>query len=300
MNDLRGIDLNLLVILDALLEEAHVTRAARRLALSQPATSNALQRLRALFNDPLLEGGPRALRLTPKAEALRAPLRQALAGLRGVLHQPARELATARQTVRILLADAPAAMLLPALHARLSVTAPGVMLAVLPWAGAEDALARLRRGEAELIASVLPPLAPPLRQRRLLEEHYVAAMRHGHPAAADFTLARWLAFPHLVVSGHGASTTPLDAVLAARSLSRRVGLVVPSFLMVPPLLEGSDLIALLPSRCVPPGAALALRPPPLPVEGFALDLAWHDRSAEDVVVRHVADLLGGTLPGTAA
>ncbi|MBL6076457.1 LysR family transcriptional regulator [Belnapia sp. T18] len=295
VNGLRGIDLNLLVVLDALLEEAHVTRAARRLGLSQPAASNALDRLRHLFGDPLLERGRGGLRLTPLGEALRAPLGEALAALRDVLRRPGRNLATTRQTVRLLMADAPGVALLVTLQARLAHTAPGVTLALLPWAGAADALTRLHHGEADLVASVLPPLDPPLRQRRLLDETYCVVMRPGHPAAAEFDLARWLAFPHVVVSGHGGTETPLDAGLAARGLARRVGVVVPSFLMVPPLLAGSDLIAMLPTRCVPAGAALTVRPPPLPVEGFRLDLAWHDRRSGDPVVMHVAEAMAEAL-----
>jgi DNA-binding transcriptional LysR family regulator len=291
MNDLRSVDLNLLVVLHALLEEAHVTRAAQRLGLSQPAASNALDRLRHLFGDPLLERGRGGLRLTPVAEALQAPLQEALAAVHGVLRRQAPNLATARQTVRLLMADAPATALLVALQAGLARTAPGVTLALLPWAGAAEALDRLHRGEVDLVVSVLPPLERPLRQRRLLEEQYLVAMRPGHPAAAAFDLARWLAYPHIVVSGHGGSETPLDAGLAALGLTRRVGVVVPSFLMVPPLLAGSDLIAMLPRRCVPSGAALTLRPPPLPVAGFRLDLAWHDRRSGDPVTMHVADAI---------
>ncbi|MFT8243904.1 LysR substrate-binding domain-containing protein [Roseomonas sp. BN140053] len=295
MNDMRGIDLNLLVVLGALLEEVHVTRAARRLGLSQPATSNALDRLRHLFDDPLLRRAGGRLQLTPKAEALRQPLAAALGAVRGVLELPAPSVATARQVVRLLLADAPAAVLLAELQARLAATAPGVTPALLPWAGAADALARLLRGEVDLVASVLPALEPPLRGRPLLEERYLVAMRDGHPAADGFDLERWLRFPHVVVSGHGATETPLDAVLAARGLSRRVAVVVPSFLLVPPLLTRSDLLATLPSRCIPAGAGLALRPPPLPVEGFRLDLAWHERGAGDAVVMHVAGLIGDAL-----
>ncbi|MFC0407343.1 LysR family transcriptional regulator [Roseomonas elaeocarpi] len=295
MNDLRGIDLNLLVILETLLEEAHVTRAARRLGLSQPAASNALDRLRHQFGDRLLrrEGG--VLRPTPRAEALRAPLGEALRALRGVLNLSAPPLAEARQVVRILIADAPAAAMLPELQNRLTATAPGVTLALLPWAGAADALARLSRGDVDLVASVLPPLEPPLRGRLLLEEHYLVAMRADHPAAAGFDLAQWLNHPHVVVSGHGATETPLDALLAARGLSRQVGVVVPSFLLVAPLLARSDLLAMLPSRCVPAEAGFAVRPLPLPVQGFRLDLAWHERRAEDAVVMHVAGLMSEAL-----
>lgn len=306
MNDvrpgvLRSVDLNLLVVLDALLAEAHVTRAARRLGLSQPAASNALDRLRHLFGDPLLERGRGGMRLTPAAQALRPRLREALAAVRAVLDAPAFDPATARRTVHLLMADAPAAALATVLYARLARTAPGVTLALLPWRGAADAVDRLVRGEADLVASVLPPLDAPLRRVPLLEERYRVAMRRDHPAAEGFDLDRWLAHPHVVVSGRGLTATPLDAVLATRGLSRRVGLVVPSFLMVPPLLLGSDLIAMLPGRCVPrdPALALVTHPPPLPVDGFRLDLAWHDRRDADPVVRHVADAMVEALrPGS--
>lgn len=141
------------------------------------------------------------------------------------------------------------------------------------------------------MASVLPPLAAPFRTTMLLEEEYVVAMRRDHPAVRRFDIDYWLAYPHVLVSGVGATTTPLDAGLAARGLSRRIGVVVPSFLMVAPLLIGSDLVAMLPSRCVPLGdpAAIVAFPPPFPVEGFRLDLAWHNRRDADIGVRHVAN-----------
>lgn len=295
MNALRAIDLNLLVVLEALLDEAHVTRAAQRLGLSQPAASNALDRLRHLFADPLLERGQGAMRLTPAAEALRRPLRTALDEVRSVVDVKGRDIATAHQTVRLVMADAPAAALAAMLHTHLARTAPKVTLSILPWRGADDAVAQLMRGESDLIASMLPPLDAPLRQTRLLDEHYVVAMRRNHPASKRFNLTRWLAYPHVVVSGRGLTTTPLDTVLAARGLSRRIGVVVPSFLMVAPLLAGSDLIAMLPSRCLPADWAttLATRPPPLPIEGFHIDVSWHDRRSDDPVVQHVARAMIG-------
>ena len=297
MNELRSVDLNLLVILDALLDEAHVTRAASRLGLSQPAASSALDRLRHLYGDPLLVRGKGTMRLTRAAEALRAPVKAILASVVATLNASKTELADIRRTVRLVMADNPAVTVVADLHQRLSTTAPGVDLVILPWRGAAESIAQLTRGEAELVVSVLPQLDAAFRQTILFEERYHVVMRRGHPASARFDLAQWLSHPHLVVSGRGEATTPLDAELAARGLSRRVGVVVPSFLMAPPLLLSSNLVALLPSRCIAdfePTALLTFEPP-IEIDDFRLYLAWHSRSDEDVVVRHVAATIAAAL-----
>lgn len=231
------------------------------------------------------------MRLTPAAEALRVPLRDALGSIATLVRRGGTDLATVRQTVRVTVADALAVMLLPTLHARLVRTAPGVTLAVLPWRGGTEGVRQLAAGEVELVASVLPTLAPVFRKVPLFDEHYVVVMRSDHPAVQDFCLESWLGYPHVVVSGSGSSTARLDTELAAYGLSRRVGMVVPSFVVVLPLLSASDLMALLPSRSISRDVAakFATFLPPVPVNGFRLDLAWHMRRDEDLVVRHVAD-----------
>jgi DNA-binding transcriptional LysR family regulator len=287
--NLRAIDLNLLVLLD----EGHVSRAAARLGLSQPAMSSALDRCRHLFGDPLLERGRGLMRPTPKAEALRGPLKALLAQVEAVLDPPEIDLARLSQVVRIVMADHPGIAIVGALHQRLARSAPGIDLVVQPWHGAAAALDLLARGAADLAVSVFPALDPSFRRRDLLDEHYVVLMRRGHPAARRFDLERWLAYPHIVVSGRGDTRGALDDVLAREGRTRRVGLVVPSFLMVPPLVAGSDLIAMLPSHCLPPdaGKAFVVRDPPIAVEGFPLHLAWHIRRDRDPAVRHVAGLI---------
>jgi DNA-binding transcriptional LysR family regulator len=189
--NLRAMDLNLLAVLDALLDEAHVTRAADRIGLSQPAASSALERCRHLFNDRLLERSLGGMRLTPKAQALREPLKQALAGIRLLVDQPVTDLQQLNQTVRIVVADQPASAFTSHLYRALSKTAPGVTLVMLPWLGTADALGSLARGEVDLVASVFPVLEPMFRRRLLFDERYVVAMRHDHPAAAGFDLKRW-------------------------------------------------------------------------------------------------------------
>jgi DNA-binding transcriptional LysR family regulator len=296
--NLRSIDLNLLVVLDALLDEAHVSRAARRVGLSQPAASSALDRCRQLLNDRLLERAPGGMRLTPKAEALKAPLRDLLASVSHLIGAEPPPLAEIRQTVRIAMADAPGVMVAPRLYAEVSRSAPGLDLTLLPWRGLPVALDGMTKGEIDLAVSVLPPPGASFRRRELFREDYVVIMRRDHPAAANFDLDRWLAYPHVLVSWTGEAAGDLDETLARLGRARRVGIVVPSFLMVPPLLKTSDLIAMLPRRTLPADVdAFTVRPPPIPVEGFPLHIGWHVRRDQDVAVRHVADVLERLLTG---
>lgn len=289
--NLRSLDLNLLVVLDALLDEAHVSRAADRIGLSQPAASAALQRCRYLFRDELLERGRGTMRLTPKAEALRAPLKSLLADVIDLVDPPQLPLSDIRQTLRITMADYPAIFAVGPLLRSLQATAPGIDVIVQPWYGAEAAKEALITGASDLALSVFPSPEDDLHRQHLLDEHYVVAMRAEHPAATTFTLKGWLAWPHIVVSGRGDNRGPLDTVLAEWGLTRRVGVVVPAFGLVPDLLRGSNMVAMLPSRCVPSGAGLITFTPPVSVPGFPLHLAWHKRRAGDVGLQHVAELL---------
>jgi DNA-binding transcriptional LysR family regulator len=291
--NLRAVDLNLLTILDALLDEAHVSRAAERVGLSQPAASNALERCRHLFKDRLLERVPGGMQLTPRAQALRGPIKSVLKDVAELLGRPEIDLASLSQTVRVLMADHPAVMLARDLGNRLASQAPGLDLVIHPWQGAQQALDGLARGEIDLAVSVFPPLDEAFRRTKLFREHYRVAMRSQHPAAKRFDLESWLSYPHILVSGRGETRGALDDALAALGLARRVGVVVPSFLMAEALLEGSDLIAMLPSRCLRPRGpeTLLTFDPPIPVDGFELHLAWHRRRDEDIAVQYVAKLI---------
>ena len=280
--DSSRLDLNLLVALDALLAERNVTRAARRLHLSQPALSAQLQRLRDLLGDPLLVPAQRGMTPTKRALELQAPLHEALEGVRAALATGAGfDPATARLTISVAASDYMQYAVLMPLAFQLRREAPGLRLAWRALDGAQLA-AQAERGEVDL-AFLTPESAPEqMRSRKLLDERYVVIVRKGHPhVSAPIDLDQLCALDHVVVSPSGGGFTgPTDAALAAHGRERRVVLSVPSFLMVPELVARSDLAALVPERIARDRAdRLQLLEPPVPVPGFAITMVWHRRAA---------------------
>ncbi len=291
--NLRGIDLNLLVVLDALLDEAHVSRAAHRLNMSQPAVSSALQRCRDLFGDPLLERERGGMTRTILAQTLRAPLRSILSEVDALIDRGDVPLDRIERVVRITTADDPAAMLASPLIDEISRSAPGIAIVLKPWQGQEAVTREILDGATDIAIAVLDREIENVEIRKLVDVDYVVAMRRDHPAAVGFTLDAWLAWPHVVVSGRGDLRTPLDAQLATSGRRRRVGLTVSSFQLVPRVLAETDLIAMLPQHSVAAQSEfdLVLHQPPVPVDGFPLHIAWHARQNRDAAVQHVVEVI---------
>lgn len=297
---MRGIDLNLLTILTAVLDEGGVSRAATRLGMSQPAVSSALERCRHLFGDRLIERRGNAMAPTNKGAALRQPLAEIIGGIVDLIGLDPPPLSAVERVVHIAIADAVAVRLGPPLLQALAARAPGVVPALHPWRSGSAALAELARGALDLIVSVLPEVDDPaIHSEVVLRERYLVAMRRDHPAARQFDLDAWLAWPHLIVSSSGATDTPIDATLRAIGRARSIGMVVPSFVMVPGLLADTDLVALTPALMVTGTLTdrIVTFEPPLPVEGFSLRCAWHQRNTHDVAVRHIASEVMRLLTG---
>jgi DNA-binding transcriptional LysR family regulator len=293
--NLRSLDMNLLVLLDVLLEEHHVGRAAERVGLSQPAMSAALQRCRHLFRDQLLERSRGTMRPTPKADSLRQPLKELLAAATTIIAPPVVPIDELKATLRLTMADLSALLVLEPLLADLALSAPGIDIVLQPWTGAAHARRALKDGSTDIAVSVFETGDDDLFCAPVTEEAYVVAMRDDHPAAHGFTLEKWMSFPHIVVSGRGDARTSLDSELAARGLRRRIGVVVPTFGMVIPLLRCTPMIAMAPEKLVSRTPGLSVFRPPVAVPNISLSLAWLRRRESDPALRHVADRLAAHL-----
>jgi len=279
--DIRQLDFNLLKALDALLDERSVTRAAERL-LTQPAVSGMLTRLRERFDDPLFVRAQRGIVPTLRAQQLAAPVKQLLADIEALLRPQRFDPTTTAMTLTIACTDyALQAVVVPFLNT-LKQQAPAVRVAVRPVD--EQALtSQLERGEVDLALVTPPTTSPGLHSADLFEERYVCVMRADHPYAhRPLSLERFCALDHMLVSpAGGAFKGVTDEALAALGRSRRVSTSVTSFLVVPPLLLGSDMIAVVPSRLTAGQPALAVLAPPLEIPGFTKTVAWHARTHND-------------------
>lgn len=283
MNNLRRLDLNLLVTLDVLLAEHNVTRAAERLNFSQPSVSVHLAKLREIFDDPLLLPGPRGMRPTARAEELREPLRQALESLeRAVAPASPFDPAQARDTWRVAATDyGESAILLPAL-AGLRAAAPGTRIAVVEMMPSRIAK-QAELGDIDLAFHTAEGSPLNLRRRTLFAERYVLAGRAGHPRLKRRpTLKQFCTLDQVIVSPDGGGFSGVtDAALAEHGLERRVVLSVPHFLFLRSVLESTDLVAMLPERLVGNSGTLQVVDAPLEVPGYEMAMLWHERSHRD-------------------
>lgn len=291
--DLRQLDLNLLKAFDALMDERNVTRAAARLALTQPAVSGTLNRLRDSFGDPLFVRTQRGVVPTPRALELADPIKQVLAQVDVLLKPVEFDPASATFTLSVAATDyAMRAVVVPWVAA-LRPLAPRVRVAVHPMDEAHT-LERMERGTLDL-ALVTPESAPPeLHCQRLFDERYLCVMRQNHPSAqhTQLTLEHFCALNHAMVSLQGGGFQgATDTALAQRGLSRRVMASVPSFVMLLDLVRDSDLVALVPERLLDHVDGFHVQEPPLPVPGFTKILAWHARTHADPGHRWARSLL---------
>jgi DNA-binding transcriptional LysR family regulator len=248
--NLASLDLNLLKALDALLLEANVGRAAMRLQLSQPAASHALRKLREALNDPLLVRVGARMELTPRAQALREPLAEALNHVRGLFAGETFDPKTSERHFRLLFPDLEVELLGPAMARKAAANAPGVVFDFLPWRGPEIMTAEFTRS-LDLITSVQADGYPSFHRQRIYTDSDALAVRKGHPLTSKLKRKDvFLEARHIAVVGRGQREDVIDYWLRDEEVARKIAVTVPSYIEALHVVARTDLVAFVPRKLI--------------------------------------------------
>jgi DNA-binding transcriptional LysR family regulator len=291
----RTLDLNLLRVFDQVMSERNLTRAAKNLAMTQPAVSNALNRLRNAVGDKLVVRSGYGIEPTPRALALWPAIADALRQMESSLTPGDFVASEAVNTFVLAMADATAAELMPGLVEIISRDAPGVSMRVLPLT-TRDPRRLLDDGQMDLAVGFFPAVLADLTaqeqavgmaafdHQRLFSGEYVCVMRQGHPLArGPMTLKRYCEAHHLLVSFSGRPFGFVDEALATLGRTRRIVLTVNQFFTAGRVVAGSDLLTVLPRHFINITGMeheLVLRELPLEVPPVLVDSLWHRRQGQ--------------------
>lgn len=300
-----AIDLNLLVVFDAVMQERSVTRAGARLGLSQPAMSHALGRLRHMLKDDLFIRGPRGMVPTPRADELASPVRAALDELMRSLEPTQFDPATTQAHFRIAVDNYAAIVLVPPLAGRAGKSAPVVTLEFRP-SGTLNIADLFDRGELDLAIGSDSVAGERFSHMQLLQDEFVIIGRKNHTVtnqSAALSIGRIADLDYLEISSIHHSTDFVDASLARRRLKRRISLSAP-FLSAGRILETTDMVSVLPKRIAQEMVhqrSLSMRPLSFASPTIATTMVWarrHDhqpahRWLRELVKLAAADLSGG-------
>lgn len=290
-------DLNLLVVLDAVLAEQSVVRAAKRLKLSPSAMSRALARLRDATGDPLLVKAGRALVPSPRALELRERVAHLVREVHEVL-RPAERIDPKRldRAFTLRTSEGFVENFGPALLARVAAEAPRVTLRFLPKLDKDSRL--LRDGTVDLETGVVDEdTGPELRVKALFVDHLVGVVRAGHALSrGKVTVARYAACDHVAVSRRSLERGPIDAALRAHGLERRIAAVVGGFATAIAVVRRTDMVSTVPFRhsgVLLEGVHVFALPIDLP--SLEVVLLWHPRQEADPAHRWLRECVQGAV-----
>ena len=290
----RTFDLNLLRIFDAVMTEQNLTRAAERLATTQPAVSNALKRLRETLDDELLVRTAHGMKPTARAEELWPAVRSALSSLEAAIAPENFDVSETHATFRLAMADSTASLLLPRLMRAIKDEAPGVDIRMLPLT-TRDPRAMLLQSDIDMAIGNFPGVVAQLsggqssvsaiRHQRLYSSESVCIMRKDHPlASTELTVDSYCAAHHALVSFSGRAHGPADEALAAMGRQRRIALTVNQFYTVGRVVAGTDLISVVPRHLVASTGvieSLVAKELPFALPIVHVDMLWHERDTRN-------------------
>lgn len=277
VTNLKTLDLNLLVALNALLEEKHVTRAAERVNLSQPAMSRALYRLRVMFQDPLLVKGMKGMMLTTRAIALYGPLQNILREIASIVFPPSIEPANMQGEIVIATRDYELATLFPKIITQITEEAPHLKLSIVSLRG--DDLTPLENQNVDFVLAGSDSQSATLHRYTLYEESFVCMVsRSNSMLKKRMNLETYLKMNHCLVAINHFGLGVVDTLLAEKNLKRNVVVRVPHFLAASHIVAESNLVVTLPHRLgelLSQQKKIVLLKPPLKIPRFPIYLYWH-------------------------
>lgn len=299
-----NLDLNLLRVFDAVMTELNLTRAADRLATTQPAVSNALKRLRAVVDDDLFVRTAHGVKPTARAEDLRPAVRLALATLEAALGSEQKDWSHIKKTLRLCMADSTASLVLPQLIRLVKEIAPNLTLQTLPLLS-RDPRPALLRGEIDLAVGSFPGIVAQLTTDQEVESgichaalyssEYVCVMRKGHQLAeTELTLDSYCEADHVLVNFSGRLQGQADKILAGLGRERRVMLTVNQFFTAGQIVGASDLLSIMPIHLIELSrmeSLLVTKKLPFTLPGLKIDMLWHERDARDPALKWVRSTL---------
>jgi DNA-binding transcriptional LysR family regulator len=277
--NLRNLDLNLLAVFDAILTEGNLTRAAERLAMSQPAVSNALARLRATLDDPLFTRSAHGMTPTPRARLLAGPIGQALDLIQNsVSHSSTFDYTSSARRFVIAVEDYGEAVIIPRFVDWLCQVAPNLRINVCPMAGNLLREAVLK-GDVDLGVSYFRIKGPEFRNRLLMEESLVSMVRLDHPLVGEtLSLEQYLQLSHVILMPRTTDKPIIDRVLGKMGVSRRIILQVPHMLSMPLVVRSTDLVCTIMRRMANLYAdlfRLRILKTPVDCPEIPIYLSWH-------------------------
>jgi DNA-binding transcriptional LysR family regulator len=287
-----NLDLNLLRVFDAVMTEQNLTRAAERLATTQPAVSNALRRLRDTLDDDLFTRTPHGVKPTLRAEDLQPAVRLALSTLEAAITTEKTAVSESESTFRLSMADSTASLLLPSLMRQMKLDAPKLRVRTLSPV-TRDPRSALTQNEIDLAIGSFPGIVAQLaaeqgaesslRHSRLYSGAYVCTMRKGHPLAnTELTLDSYCRADHVLMSFSGRAQGMADKALAGLGRQRRIVLTVNQFYTAGQVVEGSDLLSIMPHHLIAAtrmDQVLVSKTLPFALPCVRIDMLWHERDA---------------------
>jgi LysR family nod box-dependent transcriptional activator len=294
----RNLDLNLLAAFDKLVQLKSVSRAAEELSITQSAMSNALNRLRQYFDDPLLVQIGRRMELTPRAETLVDPVRDILVRIDAAVTAPDFVPATSTRGFAMMVSDYSLHTLMPAFTRSLAQAAPHIRLDFKPQVLLPKL--QLERGDADFLIAPAHLCSADHPSEFLLRDPFVCVMDADNPAARDMDEDRFLAMDHVLMRPPSPGQSFVDRELEALGIKLKIAVSTFSFMSLPDLVRGTDRVAILQQRLarkVAQAGGLALVKPPINLPPLEQHVQWHAMRSHDTALEWLRRQLHATAAG---